>query len=211
MKYICTICGYMYDDDVEKIPFSELPDDWTCPLCGASKDLFEPVETSSKKDNNEKKENPVVSKDGNRESKKLYADFTAGEMSALFSSLANGCEKQYEFEAQKKFIELADYFESKALDLNQSDAELFAMLKEDSKNEYPAAKEQCREDRGTLRALTWGEKVTKVQQMMVSQGPDTLKNKNLYVCSVCGFMYIGEVAPKLCPVCKVPDWKFIKI
>ena len=43
MQYICTICGYMYDDAVEPVPFSELPEDWTCPLCGASKDLFEPV------------------------------------------------------------------------------------------------------------------------------------------------------------------------
>ena len=42
MKYVCNLCGYVYDDDVEKVPFSELPDDWTCPLCGAGKDEFQP-------------------------------------------------------------------------------------------------------------------------------------------------------------------------
>lgn len=44
MKYKCTVCGYVYDDDKENVKFEELPDDWTCPLCGVSKDLFEKVE-----------------------------------------------------------------------------------------------------------------------------------------------------------------------
>lgn len=36
-KWICKICGYVYDG---KIPFEELPEDWVCPLCGASKSDF---------------------------------------------------------------------------------------------------------------------------------------------------------------------------
>ncbi len=51
-KYRCTICGYIYDpeqsDDTQGIapgtPFEKLPDDWTCPLCGATKDQFEEIE-----------------------------------------------------------------------------------------------------------------------------------------------------------------------
>ena len=47
--FVCTICGYVYDpnkgDEDNDIPagtaFAELPDDWTCPHCGASKDMFE--------------------------------------------------------------------------------------------------------------------------------------------------------------------------
>ncbi|MBO3809175.1 MAG: rubredoxin [Candidatus Brockarchaeota archaeon] len=50
-KYRCTVCGYVYDptlgDPEGRIPpgtpFENLPDDWVCPVCGASKDLFEPV------------------------------------------------------------------------------------------------------------------------------------------------------------------------
>lgn len=50
-KYRCTVCGYVYDptlgDPEGKIapgtPFESLPEDWVCPVCGASKDLFEPV------------------------------------------------------------------------------------------------------------------------------------------------------------------------
>lgn len=44
MKYKCTVCGYVYDEEKEVVKFADLPDDWTCPLCGVSKDLFEKVE-----------------------------------------------------------------------------------------------------------------------------------------------------------------------
>ncbi|MBQ7906247.1 MAG: rubredoxin [Spirochaetaceae bacterium] len=40
MKHVCTLCGYVYDDTVEEIPFDKLPDDWICPLCGAAKSEF---------------------------------------------------------------------------------------------------------------------------------------------------------------------------
>lgn len=37
-KYVCKICGYVYDG---KVLFEELPDDWLCPVCGAPKSQFE--------------------------------------------------------------------------------------------------------------------------------------------------------------------------
>lgn len=51
-KYECTICGYIYDpekgdSDSSIAPgtsFEELPDDWVCPICAASKDFFEKIE-----------------------------------------------------------------------------------------------------------------------------------------------------------------------
>jgi rubredoxin len=47
-KYICIVCGYIYDpeegDMVHGIPagtpFDDLPEDWLCPLCGVTKELF---------------------------------------------------------------------------------------------------------------------------------------------------------------------------
>ena len=42
-RYKCKICGYIYDDSKEEIPFNELPDTWKCPLCGAPKKLFEEI------------------------------------------------------------------------------------------------------------------------------------------------------------------------
>ncbi len=44
MKYRCKVCGYVYDPDKEGTAFEDLPDDWKCPLCGATKDMFEPVQ-----------------------------------------------------------------------------------------------------------------------------------------------------------------------
>jgi rubrerythrin len=38
-----------------------------------------------------------------------------------------------------------------------------------------------------------------------------LENTGVHVCSICGFVYIGDAPPQLCPVCKVPNWKFDKI
>ncbi len=51
-EYRCTVCGYIYDPEegdsesgiARGTPFEELPDDWTCPVCGASKSDFEKVE-----------------------------------------------------------------------------------------------------------------------------------------------------------------------
>jgi rubredoxin len=48
-KYICSVCGYEYnpeagDPDNGVKPgtsFADLPDDWTCPVCGATTDAFE--------------------------------------------------------------------------------------------------------------------------------------------------------------------------
>ena len=42
-KYKCSLCGHIYDDSKEKIKFSELPEDWVCPLCGAPKSMFNKI------------------------------------------------------------------------------------------------------------------------------------------------------------------------
>lgn len=51
-KYVCDVCGYIYDpaqgDPDNGIapgtPFEKLPDDWVCPVCGVGKDQFSPVD-----------------------------------------------------------------------------------------------------------------------------------------------------------------------
>lgn len=44
MKYICTLCDWIYDEETEGTPFNSLPEDYTCPLCGADKSNFEAAE-----------------------------------------------------------------------------------------------------------------------------------------------------------------------
>lgn len=36
-QWVCVVCGYVYDGDT---PFEELPDDWTCPVCGVDKSFL---------------------------------------------------------------------------------------------------------------------------------------------------------------------------
>lgn len=43
-KYKCTVCGEIYDEAREKVAFSELPEDWKCPLCRSPKSAFELME-----------------------------------------------------------------------------------------------------------------------------------------------------------------------
>ena len=43
MKYRCTVCGHIYDEEREGVKFADLPDTWTCPTCGAPKSKFVPV------------------------------------------------------------------------------------------------------------------------------------------------------------------------
>lgn len=48
-RYVCTICGYVYDPELGDpdnnvapgTKWEDVPDDWECPICGASKDDFE--------------------------------------------------------------------------------------------------------------------------------------------------------------------------
>ena len=44
MVFKCKMCGHIYDESVEGVLFVKLPQSWTCPICGAPKSLFEPIE-----------------------------------------------------------------------------------------------------------------------------------------------------------------------
>jgi flavorubredoxin/rubredoxin len=54
-KFICSVCQYIYDPalgDPEGgiapgTPFEKIPDDWSCPLCGVSKSMFQPVKAKA--------------------------------------------------------------------------------------------------------------------------------------------------------------------
>ena len=49
MKYVCTVCGYIYaeaagepDSGIEAgTKWEDVPEDFVCPLCGVGKDQFE--------------------------------------------------------------------------------------------------------------------------------------------------------------------------
>ena len=207
MKYVCQICGYVYDDAKEKVPFAELPDDWKCPLCGAAKSDFKPEA------NGDEKKVVTAIEPMEADLEKL----SAGQLAALCSNLARGCEKQYKQEEADLFKQLADYFTAVVPAVNDASVEKLAKeLQTDAEN-YAAvrATADANADRGAARVCVWGEKVTRMLSSLVNrylnEGEAMLKDTNIWVCTTCGFVYIGDTPPQLCPVCKVPDWKFEKI
>ena len=50
-KYKCLLCSYVYDPQIGDpetgiapgTAFEDIPEEWTCPECGAPKDQFEPL------------------------------------------------------------------------------------------------------------------------------------------------------------------------
>ncbi len=48
MKYVCQVCGYVYDEELGEpesgiaagTKWEDLPEDYVCPLCGVGKDEF---------------------------------------------------------------------------------------------------------------------------------------------------------------------------
>lgn len=143
---------------------------------------------------------------------------SAGELAALCSNLARGCEKQYKEEESRLFRELAEYFSAAVPAVPESGIQdLAGLIRKDLEEGYPALHSTAiaESDRGTQRICVWGEKVTNIlntlMQRWEKEGEAFLKNTQVWVCTVCGFVYIGDSAPELCPVCKVPSWKFEKI
>lgn len=206
MKYVCQICGYVYDDAKEKVPFEQLPADWKCPLCGAAKTDFKPETSGVEK---AKSVAAPIETD--------LTELSVGQLAALCSNLARGCEKQYKEEEARLFRELADFFTAAVPAVNDATVEKLASdLQEDAEN-YGSirATVDANGDRGAARVCVWGEKVTRMLSSLVgrylNEGEKMLEGTNIWVCSVCGFVYIGDKAPELCPVCKVPSWKFEKI
>ena len=207
MKYICSVCGYVYDE-TGNVPWAELPEDWKCPLCGAAKADFVPEGAA--------RPGPAAEADLPRDAE--IKPLTAVETGALCSSLARGCEKQYLPEQAAAFRKLSDWFTARGpADAEPSFGKILERIAADLGSGFPAADAAARRngDRGALRSLTWSEKVTRILNSLLTryarEGDAMLENTGVYVCTVCGFVFIGDDLPEVCPVCKVPNRKFERI
>ncbi len=208
MKYICSICGFVYDEEKEGVPFSELPSDRVCPACGAEKAMSDPVKENMPQSSVAED----ISSDNSHDMEKL----SSGALSLLFSNLARGCEKQYRPHEQKMYQEIADFFSAEAKK-EKAEGDLVSLVNDNLAGVYKTAEASATAagDRGALRARLWSYKVEMIARTLLSryekEGEKMLENTSVWVCSVCGFVYIGDSAPALCPVCKVPSWKFEKV
>ncbi len=212
-QYICSICSYTYDEEkgipksgiAPETSWEDLPDGWKCPLCGADKSQFREKIEQVKPASTWKK--PHVER-----------ELSAMEMSVICSNLAQGCEKQYLPQQAEDFRELAAFFKAEAEPVQDATTQkLLELIENDLSVGYPYGNAISAEksDRGALRCQAWSEKVTRMHQSLLTryeaEGDRMLENTGVWVCTVCGFVYVGDTAPEKCPVCKVPSWKFEKM
>ena len=217
-KYVCSVCGYIYDEAkgipeagiTPGIAWKDLPNDWVCPLCGATKEEFEKQGEPAAAE--EKKQISVIETSSDM---KAMSPLT---ISALCTNLARGCEKQYKPEEADLFNELSGYFMKASAPADDPNIEqLIARIEKDLEEDFSNANTVSAnaQDRGALRALVWSEKVTRILKSLLTRyqkdGDAMLENTGVYVCAICGFVYIGDTLPDVCPVCKVPNWKFEKV
>lgn len=213
MRYKCGVCGYIYDEDKEGVPFSELPDDWVCPVCGEGKEGFEPMDDDDAP-TSQASAAPAPSI-GSWESEDLR-ELSVGQLSAICSNLKRGCGVQQLTREAELFGQIADYFESRAVRADHEGVEsILRMLNTDlmSFNDAKAAA-ALMSDRGSLRVLTWSEKATLIMRTVLERyqkDPTFLEHTGVYVCDICGFIYIGDDPPAICPVCKVPGHMILRI
>lgn len=207
-KYRCVICGYIYDETKEKVKFEDLPDDWTCPLCGSPKSAFEEVIEEPQKEEESIEEKQEIEED--------LRSLTNEEITYICSNLAKACEKEYKEEEQNLFVELATYFEEKTKEVPGTIEGIKEANKQEQKDIEQAMKiADENSDRGAKRVLTWSTKTSNMMKIILEnyekKGLDYIKNTKIWVCDICGFIYIGEEPPKVCPVCKVPSFKILEV
>lgn len=203
-KYQCTICGYIYDDAQESVKFEELPDDWTCPICGAPKSVFKEI----------KEEKPSEIKEIDEEED--LKEMSNSEIAYICSNLAKACEKQYLEEEQKLFTELYNYYLNKEKDLEGTLENVKEKVNKDLEEFDKAFQIADKyQDRGAKRVLTWASKATNMMNVIINnykeKGIDYIKNTKIWVCDICGFIYVGDVPPTVCPICKVPSFKILEV
>ena len=209
-KYRCTICGYIYDDSKEKIKFEDLPDDWKCPACGAPKSLFEEIKEEKEKIKEEEKVEIIEEVDDDLRELSNY------EISLICSNLAKASEKQYLEEEKDLFRELSRHYEELESAKTGSLDDVINMVNSDI-NSFSKAMEVFSkyDDRGAKRVVNWASKSTNIMKVVIDtykeKGIDYIKNNKIWVCDICGFIYVGDNPPKVCPVCRVPSVKILEV
>ena len=48
-KWKCTVCGHIYDEEVEGVKFEDLPADWKCPTCKQPKSKFVKIDETAER------------------------------------------------------------------------------------------------------------------------------------------------------------------
>ena len=134
----------------------------------------------------------------------------------ILSNLQKAAEKQQEPVVAGAFAAMESEYDKGSSNVKSFSA-LKGLVSSDLSEVYPSLQGAAADigDRGAMRALRWGQKVTAIQKSLIdryeTKGEALLEGKSLFVCEACGFIFLGDVAPDVCPVCKAPSSRFIKV
>jgi rubrerythrin len=150
-----------------------------------------------------------------------------GALSLAFSSLAQSATRQQRPNMAKLLSALAQSYQIQALNASRQGvpvqdrgAELTGVQAQivAQSQAYAPATEQATalDERGALRALLWGKKVTMIQNSLLNrlnrQGAALFKDRqSVHICEACGFVILKEGAPDVCPICKAPRERFASL
>lgn len=143
-------------------------------------------------------------------------EWKPNSLSVIYSNLKKAAEKQQKNDLVEQYANLAQNLRQKEIfpgDL----ATLRDLIADDITETIPKANELATslKDRGAMRALKWSNSVSRIQKSLIERflkkGEEPFEGKSFYVCEACGFIYLGEDEPNLCPACKAPSSRFILI
>ena len=213
MRYICSICGYVYDEEKEGVPFSGLPDTWVCPLCRAAKSLFAPErqpETASAP------VTPALSRETNvpDEAPELLSPWSSPPCAPTWPEAARSSTRR----RKRPYFRRLPTISRRRLPPPRMTAAAWQACSRmiwTGGIRLSTAPPESWATAAPRESASGGEKVTMILNSLAqryrAEGPSFLKYTQIWVCSVCGFVFVGNEPPELCPVCKVPAWKFDKI
>jgi rubrerythrin len=151
-----------------------------------------------------------------------------GVLSLAFGSLADAAGRQQRPQQAKLLSALSLSFQIQAMNEDKQAAQatdrnewldgLQAQTKAQLPQDYRPGIQRATDlgERGVLRALLWGQKVSMIQSSLVGrflrQGEKLFKDDaQMYVCEACGFVTVKDSVPDICPICKAPSHRFVAV
>ncbi len=145
-------------------------------------------------------------------------ELSISELSVLCSNLAHGFEKQYLNEEADSFAQLAEYFQAVSpLEKEDTTEAILETAQKELETGYSYARQTANaaQNQGALKALDHSEKATDLLSSLLmrynNEGDAFLENCNVYVCTSCGSIHIGDNIPEKCPVCNASGHDFEEI
>ncbi|MFA7637060.1 MAG: ferritin family protein [Monoglobales bacterium] len=215
MKYVCSICGYVYDEAEEKTPFAELSDSWGCPVCGAKTEKFEKA-PANKYAGTQTEKNLEAAFAGESMARNKYTYFASRakkegfeQISALFLKTADN-EKEH---AKLWFKELNGISDTAENLLHAAEGENYEWTDMYAGFADTAEKEGFPELAAKFRLVAAVEKHHEERYRALLRNVEMAEvfarsEVKVWECRNCGHIVVGTNAPEVCPTCDHPQSYF---